>query len=254
MSTHALGLLLAVLVLTSCKKANKSVSFEGPDALQGRDKSSEEPIGLPGYPLICQWLNFPTQKSPAEATIDCFLANSQREPVSLDPAPLWKIVYQGTATVLASHVPPFFRISMTASTSNEILEAMQTVQIFVKTNSIEKSLTVREAMKADAGQWRLGAGCDTLFSITVVNAQASFINTSVNRFDGCETLASRLVNVVLPNPAFRNLPDTHQSILASCDGEAFSLTLNTAQTLFTLGIFSREACQDLRALVNSLGI
>lgn len=254
LNTLSLSFFLTIPLLFSCTKPKKSVSFEGPDALQSKDKVSEEPIGLPGYPLLCQWQSFPTQTSPSAAALDCFLGNSQREPVNIEPTPIWKVAYQGTASVTTSLIPPIFRISITAASSSEILEALKTLQVLVSANGTEKSLTGMEALKADAGQWRLGAACGNQFSISVIDSQAGSIHTSVNRFDGCEVLANRLVNVVLPNAEFRKLPDTHQAVIASCDGNAFTLASSTGQNYLTLGIFSAEACQDLRSLVNSLGI
>ncbi|MDQ3231564.1 MAG: hypothetical protein M3Q07_07060 [Pseudobdellovibrionaceae bacterium] len=108
-------------------------------------------------------------------------------------------------------------------------------------------------MKAQPGEWRLAANCQNGFVLLVMDSRGGYSVIISDRFNGCELLSSRLMNLVIPNASIRNLPDTHKGIGGSCSSGLFTLTLAQTQTI-NVGPFSPQACLDLSSLVNSMGL
>ncbi|MDQ3231823.1 MAG: hypothetical protein M3Q07_08390 [Pseudobdellovibrionaceae bacterium] len=99
--------------------------------------------------------------------------------------------------------------------------------------------------------WRLW--CQNGFLLLAMDPTGGYSVNISDRFNGCELLSSRLMNLVIPKASIRDLPDTHKGIGGSCSNGLFTLTLAQTQTI-TVGPFSSQACLDLSSFVNSMGL
>jgi hypothetical protein len=111
-------------------------------------------------------------------------------------------------------------------------------------------------VKADSKKVRFAANCKNLFTLLFVNDAGTFSYLEINRFTACEQLATVMQNTVLPDGKSRLLPDLHKTVQASCKDGLFQLSINqpTFQGSTSQGPVDAETCEDLRGLVNNLGL
>ncbi len=241
-----------------CKRKQAQTPAPTPDsALQGKpDKVSEEPTGLPGYPLLCRWIQGPASDT-LEASLNCFLADSEGQPAVLSGKTDWTASVLGDATLLQQMLPNKTMNLTVKSTSRDALGlAIQNLQLKATFQGQERSKAGRDVVKADSSKVRLAASCKNLFTLLFVNDLSAFTYLEINRFNGCEQLAGALQNAQVPDGKSRLLPDLHKTVQASCKDGLFQLTINQPnfQGSNSHGPIAAESCEDLRGLVNNLGL
>lgn len=220
------------------------------------DKVSEEPTGLPGYPLACRWVRAPANDT-LDASLGCYIADSQGQAVKLPKDPAWEVSYQGNARLmLETQNDQSVSLTVAAKTRDDIGLALQNLQLRARLPDRQSLAQGRDLIKAEANRTRVAATCKTLFTLLLVNDAGQLSYIELNRFEGCEVLAAKLLNVIVPESSFRTLTDTHKTVSASCSGTNINLTV--AQPAFqgssSQGPIDPGACQDLSALINSLGL
>ncbi len=225
--------------------------------LQGKpDKVSEEPTGLPGYPLACRWLSAPAGDT-LDSSLRCFLADDQGQPAALSSKPTWSASVQQNASVI-SQVQPDQSLNLTvaAKTRDEIGAALLAMQLKIQWNGKEAVYQGKDLIKAEPQSLRLAATCKNLFTLLLVNDSATLSYLEINRFTGCEQLTSSLMNIAVPNSKYTALPDLHKTVAASCKDGLFQLTITQPQFQGSTsqGPIDPKACEDLRAFVNNLGL
>ena len=262
-------IVLLILSASSCKKkvpdtktgtaagSNDSNGLPSLPDLQGKpDKVSEEPTGLPGYPLACHWLSAPAADT-LDSSLRCFVADDQGQPATLNSKPIWNVSVQQNASVISQVQPDqSLKLTVAAKTRDDIGTALQTMQLKLQWNGKEAVYQGQHLIKAGPQSFRLAATCKNLFTLLLVNESAALSYLEINRFTGCEQLTSRLMNVSLPNSAYRALPDLHKTVAASCKDGQFQLTITQPQFQGSTsqGPIDPKACEDLRAFVNNLGL
>jgi hypothetical protein len=242
----------------SCKKKQpEAPSAAVQPTLQGKpDKVSEEPTGLPGYPLLCRWTQGPASDT-LEASLNCFLGDSQGQPAQLSAKASWEVSVTGDASVLQQMLPnQTLNLSIKSKTRDGLTLAIQNMQLKASYQDVQRSSAGRDVLKADSKKLRLAASCKNLFTLLFVNDTGTFTYLEINSFTGCETLATSLMNAVVPDGKSRLLPDLHKTVQASCKDGLFSLSINqpTFQGSSSQGPLDADSCEDLRGLVNNLGL
>ncbi|HET9235756.1 MAG TPA: hypothetical protein VFO10_00815 [Oligoflexus sp.] len=253
-----LVILLSMSLPLSCKKKQpEAPSAASQPTLQGKpDKVSEEPTGLPGYPLLCRWTQGPASDT-LEASLNCFLGDDKGQPAQLSAKTSWEASVSGDATLLQQMLPnQSLNLSVKGKTRDGLTLAIQNMQLKASYQSVQRSSSGRDVVKADAKKLRLAASCKNLFTLLFVNDAATFTYLELNSFTGCETLATSLMNAVVPDGKSRLLPDLHKTVQASCKDGLFSLSINqpTFQGSSSQGPLDADSCEDLRGLVNNLGL
>ncbi|MDQ3231710.1 MAG: hypothetical protein M3Q07_07810 [Pseudobdellovibrionaceae bacterium] len=253
-----ISILTAFLVLlgtAACKDNElKGNETNGVDrTLQGKpDKGSEEPVGVPGYPLACKWISALTGEPPV-GIVDCFLSDANGQPASLSEVPVWKVSYEGPARITTSLINQSIRISAAGKNLIEVNSALLEMQVTVAFKGGQRILSGRDVLKTQPGEWRFVSDCQNGFVLLAMDSTGGYSVNISDRFTDCELLSSRLMNLVIPNASIRNLPDTHKGIGGSCSNGLFTLTLAQTQTI-TVGPFSPQACLDLSSFVNSMSL
>ncbi|WP_324960812.1 hypothetical protein [Oligoflexus sp.] len=203
--------------------------------------------------MLCDWTTAPVQEN-LKATVDCFLGDSEGKPASLPSTPTWKATYPGPAVLTSVLVNQGISITITGKTLVEVNKGLQDMQVSVSYGEEERTVTGRDILKPGAGEWRFAASCQNSFLLISINSGGSFTNNSGARFDGCETLASALTNITVPNSGFRALPDLHKTVGGSCNNGLFVLTIDPSGSTINLGGLSNQACLDLSSFVNTLAL
>lgn len=252
---YLLFILLSLCFHPSCKRKQAEPSPQ--PMLQAKpDKVSEEPTGLPGYPLLCRWMQGPASDT-LEASLNCFLADDQGRPAQLSEKTNWEATVTGDASLLQQMLPnQTLNLTIKSSTRDNLGLAIQNMQLKSTYKNVQRSSSGRDVVKAENKKLRLAASCKNLFTLLFVNDAASFSYQEMNRFNGCETLASALMNTVVPNGKTSLLPDLHKTVQASCKDGLFSLSINQPgfQGSSSQGPIDAASCEDLRGLVNNLGL
>lgn len=251
-------ILLGLLSPLSCKRKQAAPPAENlPSNIQGKpDKVSEEPTGLPGYPLLCRWTQGPASDT-LEASMNCFLGNEQGQPAQLNGKPSWSASVTGDATLLQQMLPnQTLNLTVKSTTRDALGLAILNLQLKASYQGQERSSTGRDVVKADSKKLRLAASCENLFTLLFVNDLATFSYLEINRFIGCEQLSGALQNAVVPDGKSRLLTDLHKTVQATCKDGLFHLSINqpTFQGSSSQGPIDAESCEDLRGLVNNLGL
>jgi hypothetical protein len=251
-------ILLSVTLPLSCKKKQpEAPSAVTAPTLDGKpDKVSEEPTGLPGYPLLCRWTQGPASDT-LEASLNCFLGDDKGQPAPLSGKNSWEASVSGDAMILQQMLPnQSLNLSIKSKTRDGLTLAIQNMQLKASYQGVQRSGSGRDVVKAEAKKLRLAASCKNLFTLLFVNDAATFTYLEMNRFTGCETLATSLMNAVVPDGKSRLLPDLHKTVQASCKDGLFSLSINqpTFQGSSSQGPLDADSCEDLRGLVNNLGL
>ncbi|MDQ3233815.1 MAG: hypothetical protein M3Q07_18515 [Pseudobdellovibrionaceae bacterium] len=250
--------ILGLATPMACKKKASPAPADSLDSgLQGKpDKISEEPTGLPGYPLQCRWVQGPASDT-LEASLNCFLGDDRGSPAQLSEKLNWTASVSENSSVV-QEIRADQSVALTVkSTSRDVLTlAIQNMQLKATYKSQEKVATGRDVLKAEPKTLRLASSCKDLFTLLFVDDLASFSFFEMTRFTGCEQLATTLQNAVVPNGASRQLPDRHKTVQASCKDGLFTLSIiqPTFQGGGDLGPIDPEACEDLRGLVNNQGL
>ncbi len=268
-TVHVIMLMLLLIQPLSCKrkvaetpaKSDSSSPSTGftQDQVDGKgkpDKVSEEPTGLPGYPLACRWVRAPANDA-LDAALDCFVADSNGQPLQLPKGPAWEVSYQGNAKLkLEPQSDQSVALTVNAKTRDEVGLALQNLQLRAQLPDRQTMAQGRELIKAEANRTRVAASCQTLFTLLLVNDAGQLSYIELNRFEGCEVLAAKLLNLIVPEPKYRGLVDTHKTVAASCSGTNINVTVTQAafQGTSSQGPIDPASCQDLSALINSLGL
>ncbi|HYX38444.1 MAG TPA: hypothetical protein VE954_35525 [Oligoflexus sp.] len=255
------GLLLIALSMTlsfACKKKQATTPTQSlTPELQGKpDKVSEEPTGLPGYPLLCRWVQGPARDT-LDASLSCFLGDDQGRPANISEKLSWNVSVPANGTLLQEVKPDQSLLLTVKSSSRDQLDlALLNMQLKTTIKSQERTATGRDLLKADSKKLRLAASCKDFFTLLFVNDLGAFSYFEMNRFTGCEQLATTLQNAVVPNGQSRSLPDVHKTVQASCGGGSFILSINQPefQGNSSQSPIDNDACEDLRGLVNNLGL
>jgi hypothetical protein len=208
-----LVILLGVTLPLACKKKQPEAPSASPQpTLQGKpDKVSEEPTGLPGYPLLCSWTQGPASDT-LEASLNCFLGDNQGKPAQLSAKTSWEVSVSGDASILQQMLPnQTLNLTIKSKTRDGLSLAIQNMQLKASYQGLQRSSSGRDVVKADPKKLRLAASCKNLFTLLFVNDAATFTYLELNSFTGCETLAASLMNAVVPDGKSRLLPDLHNS-------------------------------------------
>jgi hypothetical protein len=241
----------------SCKKKAGPNAPQNPPNLQSKpDKVSEEPTGLPGYPLLCRWTQGPASDT-LEASLNCFLGDKEGQPAQLSEKVSWSASMSGDGTLLQQMLPnQMLGLTVKSSSRDALGAVIQNLQLKASYQGLERSALGRDVVKAENKKLRLAASCKNLFTLLFVNDVATFTYLEINRFNGCEELADALQNAVVPDGKSRQLPDLHKTVQASCKDNLFHLSINqpTFQGSGSQGPLDAESCEDLRGLVNNLAL
>lgn len=239
-----------------------SLSVDGGTILEAKpDKVSEEPVGLPGYPLLCRWQKVPTSDT-SDATVRCFLANEKQEPAQDIKSPQWTAESDVPEVTVKNETTDdgqlLSTLSLPAPSIASLLSAVQGLKIRVSlAPGHERATTGLDQLKAPADSGRGAAFCSEQF-FTFYIPGPTFLGRGIllNRFNQCELLASTLSNQVFPDPGLRNLPARSITLKATCASNSLTLNLTapgqSGSSSTTLQ--SAAICIDIAALINSLEI
>jgi hypothetical protein len=223
------------------------------------DKTSEEPTGLPGYPLLCDWVK-PPLPDP-EARLSCFLADENNKPAAAVKDARWEFVNkQPTVQVrLEAQADGRQLVILNGQNTDIVMLALNELELVVRyqlNGPIEIRALGRDLIKSSPGSMRVSAECRDLMTILMVTETGDYQFSQIPRFDGCETLAAALLNVSVPNPNFSGLPAQAFTVLASCSDAVLNIAVNQAvyQGVNSLPLVSERACLDLAALINAQAI
>ncbi len=249
--------LSSLLILMVCKgnfsdrmnpKAGKA-SSANTESINGKpDKLSEEPVGLPGYPLVCRWQNVPTKSKPV-ANLRCFLADKSGEPTDLGA--LWTVEnLTREVEVIQKVIGLEFHVSISGTTDVIVLDALRTLQVNVKygpANAQEQKAAIADLLKAPNNAYRLASTCGAEF-VSIISREKDSIFLG-SAFPGCEALAAALNNRALPD--LRDNP----ARLASCEGSVFRFdpVEGGLPEVIEADLLIRESCLQLEVFINSKG-
>ncbi|MDQ3234063.1 MAG: hypothetical protein M3Q07_19825 [Pseudobdellovibrionaceae bacterium] len=250
---------MCLLILMVCKsnfsgridsKAEKANPADIDDINGRPDKLSEEPVGLPGYPLVCRWQDAPTESTPT-ANLRCYLTDKSGEPTNLGVGALWAVEnVTPDLEVIQKVVGLEFHISVSGLTDVIVLDALRTLQVRVQygpTKNLEKKAPISDLLRAQNNAFRLASTCDGEFVAIVSREENSIMVGPV--FPGCEELAASLNNRMLPdlsvNPTF----------LASCEENIFRFdpVEDGPPEIIESDLLVREYCLELAVFINSKG-
>ncbi|WP_141732507.1 hypothetical protein [Oligoflexus tunisiensis] len=220
------------------------------------DKTSEEPTGLPGYPLLCDWAKAPAEDP--EARLNCFLAGEDKKPVK---EATWEFVNKQPAVQvrLEAQADGHQLVILNGQTANAVMLALNELELIVRyqlNGPVVTRALGRDLIKSAPGAMRIAGHCRDLMTIMAFSETGEYQFTQFPRFDGCETLAANLLNIQVPDPAFSSLLPQSRTILAVCTDGILSISVNQPvyQGTNSLTLNSARACQDLAAFINAQAI
>ncbi|MDQ3235286.1 MAG: hypothetical protein M3Q07_26040 [Pseudobdellovibrionaceae bacterium] len=230
---------------------SENANSANPEGAKGKpDKLSEEPVGLPGYPLACRWQNVPTESTPT-ANVRCFLTDERGQPTDLGAGALWAVeALTPEVAVTQQVIGSEFHISVSGSTDTIVVDALRILQVHVKygaANSLEKKASISDLLKAPNNAFRLASTCDTEF-VTIISREEDSIMVGP-AFTGCVDLAAALNNRTLPDPS------QNSAFLASCEESTFRFDPieNGQPEVIESDLILREYCLELAIFINSKG-